>query len=72
MEVYTQEAQIILAIEAICISKNLSRRKTAKIYNILYTILYTILSNRIAGRTSICDSRPAVQKLIELEEKIII
>ena len=39
MEVYTQEARIILAIEAIRISKKLSRRSAAKIYNIPYATL---------------------------------
>ena len=34
MSVITQEAKIILAIKAIRISKKLSRRKAAKLYNI--------------------------------------
>ena len=34
MEIQTQEARIILAIEAIWTSKKLSRRSTAKIYKV--------------------------------------
>jgi predicted HTH domain antitoxin len=45
MEVYTQEARIILAIEAICTSKKLSLRKAAKIYN----VPRPTLTNRING-----------------------
>jgi hypothetical protein len=45
MEIQTQEVRIILAIEAIRISKKLSRRSIMK----LYKVPYTTLSNRIAG-----------------------
>jgi transcriptional regulator with XRE-family HTH domain len=68
MEVYTKEAQIILAIEAICTSKKLSLCKAAEIYN----IPRSTLTNRINGKTSIRDRRPAVQKLTKLEEEVII
>jgi hypothetical protein len=68
MEVYTQEARIILAMEAIRTSKKLSRRKAAKIYN----IPRSILTDRINGHTSIRDRRPAVQNLTELEEEVIV
>ena len=68
MEVSTQETRIILAIKAICISKKLSLCKAIEIYN----IPCSTLTNRINIQTSIHDRRPAVQKLIELEEKIII
>jgi hypothetical protein len=68
MEVYTQEARIILAIEAIRTSKKLSLRKAIEIYN----IPCSILTNRINSQTSIRDRRPAVQKLIELEEEVIV
>jgi transcriptional regulator with XRE-family HTH domain len=68
MELYTQEARIILAIEAIRTSKKLSRRKAAEIYN----IPYTTLSERMAGRTSRSETRPNRHKLTELEEEVII
>ena len=45
MEVYTQEARILLAIAAIQSSKKISRRSTTKIYQ----VPYTTLSKRIAG-----------------------
>ena len=48
MEIQTQEARIVLAIEAIRTSKQLSRRSATKIYK----VLYATLSDRIAGRTS--------------------
>jgi hypothetical protein len=39
MEIQTQEARIILAIEAIRSSKKLSKRCAAKIYKVLYATL---------------------------------
>ena len=45
MQIQTQEARIILAIEAIQSSKKLSRRAAAKLYNIPETTLYA----RITG-----------------------
>ena len=53
MLVQTQEARIILAIEAIRISKKLSRRKAIIIYEVPESILYL----RINGYTSIRDRR---------------
>jgi len=69
MQIQTQEARIILAIEAIRMSnRKLSRRAAAKIYN----IPYSTLSTRINGVTSIRDRRPANKKLTELEEEVIV
>jgi len=68
MPVQTKEARIILAIEAIRTSKNLSRRAAAKIYN----VPETTLRDRMNGHTSIANRRPAVQKLTELEENVIV
>jgi hypothetical protein len=68
MEIQTQEARIILAIEAIRTSKKLSKRSAAKFYK----ILYTSLSNRMAGRTYRPNSIANRQKLSELEEGVII
>jgi helix-turn-helix, Psq domain len=68
MQIQTNEARIILAIEAIRISKKLSRRKATKIYN----IPETTLRDRMNGRTTLSERRPAVQKLTEMEEEIIV
>jgi helix-turn-helix, Psq domain len=68
MKVYTQEAQIILAIDAICTAKKLSIRKAAKIYNIPYLTLFY----RMASQTSVYNYRPVVTKLSELEEEVIV
>jgi helix-turn-helix, Psq domain len=49
MQVQTQEARIILAIEAIRTSRRkLSRRNAAKIYN----VPHSTLSDRMTGRSS--------------------
>jgi helix-turn-helix, Psq domain len=68
MQIQTNEARIILAIEAIQTSKKLSCRKAAKIYN----IPETTLRDRMNGRTTLSERRPAVQKLTEMEEEIIV
>ena len=68
MEFQTQEARIILAIEAIRISKKLSRRKATKVYN----IPYTILSDRIASRIPRRELKANCYKLTEVEEEVII
>jgi hypothetical protein len=69
MQVQTQEARIILAIEAIRTCKRkLSRRKAAEIY----TVPESSLRLRMNGATSINERRPAVQKLTKLEEETII
>ena len=69
MQIQTQEARIILAIEAIRMSKRpLSRRKAAKIYQ----VPYTILTNRMNGVTSRSDIQPNCLKLTKLEEETIV
>jgi len=68
MLVQTQEARIILAIEAIRTSKKLSRRKAAKIYE----VPKSTLRNRMNGRTTLPERRLAAQNLTELEEQIIV
>jgi hypothetical protein len=67
MSVQTQEARIILAMEAIRTTKKITIRKAAKIYN----VPCTTLASRISGRTEIRERRPAVQKLTKLEEEVI-
>ena len=47
MSVYIQKAKIILAIEAICITKKLSRLFTAEIYNISYSIFTNKINSYI-------------------------
>src|SRR5450432_815971 len=68
MQIQTNEARIILAIEAIRTSKKLSCRKATKIYNIPETTLH----DRMNGRTTLSEQRLAVQKLTEMEEEIIV
>ncbi len=68
MSVQTQEARIILAIEAIRTSKKLSRRKAAKIYE----VPESTLRDRMNGRTTVPERRPAAQNLTELEEGVIV
>lgn len=68
MEIQTQEARIVLAIEAIRSSKKLSRRSAAKIYK----VPYATLSNRMAGQTPRAETKANCHKLTELEEEVII
>jgi hypothetical protein len=68
MPIQTQEARIILVIEAIRSSKKINRSNTTKIYN----ILYSILTNRINSRTPIYKHRLRASKLTELKEEVII
>ena len=68
MSVIIQEAKIILAIEAIRKSKNLSRRKAAK----LYEVPHSTLCDRMNGRTTVHERRPAMTKLTILEEEVVI
>jgi len=65
MSIQTQKARIILAIEAIRITKKLSCRKAAKIYN----IPWSILNGRMNSRTDIRERRLFATKLIQLEEE---
>jgi len=68
MLVQTQEAWIILVIEAIRTSKKLSRRKATKIYE----VPKSTLRDRINGRTTLLERRLVAQNLTKLEEQIII
>ena len=64
----TQEARIILAIEAIRTSKKLNCYATTKLYNVPYSILCA----RMNGRSTLCERRPTIQLLTELEEGVIV
>src|SRR6201999_3039544 len=68
MQVQTNEARIILAIEAIRSCRKLSIRAAAKLYN----VPKTTLSYRMAGRTSRSETKADCHKLTELEEEVII
>ncbi len=68
MLIQTQEARIILAIEAIRTSKKLSRRSAAKIYD----VPESTLRDRMTSRTTLYERRPATHKLTELEEEVIV
>ena len=68
MEIQTQEARIILAIEAIQSSKKLSHWSAVKICNVPETTLW----RRMAGLTACPKTRPNRQKLSELEETVLL
>jgi len=68
MSVIIQKAKIILAIEVIRISKRLSCRKVAK----LYQIPFFIFNGRMNGRITLFEQRPASVKLSNFEEEVII
>jgi DNA-binding transcriptional regulator YiaG len=68
MSVIIIELKIILAIEAIRTSKNLSRQKAAKIYE----VPSTTLSDRINGHLPLTERRPVSLKLLKIEEEVII
>jgi predicted XRE-type DNA-binding protein len=68
MEIQTQEARIVLAIEAIRTTKKLSQRSAAK----LYKVPLSTLSDRMAGRTPRPETKANRQKLSKLEEEVII
>jgi hypothetical protein len=65
--IQTQEARIILAIEAIRTTKKLSRRRAADIYN----VPWSTLNGRMNGRTNIHERRPPATKLTKLEEEVL-
>jgi DNA-binding transcriptional regulator YiaG len=62
MEIQTQKARIILAIEAIRTSKKLSRRSAAKFYK----VSESTLRDRMTGRATLRERRPANHKLTKL------
>jgi hypothetical protein len=68
MLIQTQEARIILAIEAIRTTKRLNSTTAAKLYN----VLCSTLRDRMNGRTTLSERRPPTQKLTELEELVLL
>ena len=68
MQIQTQEARIIMAIEAIRTFKKISRRKAA----IIYDVPESTLRDRMGGRSSRSDTRANGLNLTELEEGVII
>jgi hypothetical protein len=67
MSIQTQEARIILAIEAIRTSKKLGRRTAAKINS----VPYSTLTGRMNGRTNLLERRPSATNLTALEEDVL-
>ena len=68
MEIQTQEARIVLAIEAIQTSKNLGIKTAAR----LYKVPKSTLTDRINGRTPRAESRPTSTNLTPIEEEVMI
>ena len=68
MSVQTQEARVILAIEAIRTTKKLSRRHAAKIYN----VPETTLRDRMNGVTPKAVSYHGRSNLTKIEEEVIV
>jgi hypothetical protein len=68
IEIQTQETRIILAIEAIRLSKKLSKRRATKIYK----MLYATFSYKITSRTYYSESKANYYKLTDLEEDTIV
>ena len=68
MKIQTQEARVILAIEAIRSSKKISCRAAARLYN----VPETTVRYRMNGRTTIADRRPKVQNLTAIEEEVVV
>ena len=64
----SNEARLLLALQALQDDKNLSLRKAAKIYDINHTTLF----HRRAGRPARRDILANLRKLTDLEEKTII
>ncbi|APA14877.1 hypothetical protein sscle_13g096470 [Sclerotinia sclerotiorum 1980 UF-70] len=68
METQSKEARIILAIEAIRKSKNLTITKAAKVYS----VPRSTLRNRINNRNNQMEIRANGYKITELEEKVLL
>ena len=68
MIVRSNEARLLLALQALQDDKNLSLRKAAEIYDVDYTTLF----HRRAGRLARRDIPANLRKLTDLEEKTII
>ena len=64
----SKESRIILAIQAMQQDKNLSRRRTAKIYD----VPETTLRDRMKGKTPKPESRPAAHRLTVIEEEVVV
>ena len=68
MLVQSQEAWVILAIEAIQSTEKLSHRAAAKLYN----IPESILCDRMNRQTILMECRPANTLLTEIEKDVIV
>ncbi|APA15761.1 hypothetical protein SS1G_09399 [Sclerotinia sclerotiorum 1980 UF-70] len=68
METQSKEARIILAIEAIRKSKNLTITKAAKVYS----VPRSTLRDRINDRNNQMETRANGHKITELEKKVLL
>ena len=68
MQIQTQEARIVMAMEAAQMSNKMSVRRAAKLYNVPESTLRA----RISGRPSRSDTRTNCHKLTKLEEEVIV
>jgi hypothetical protein len=68
MQIQTNEARIILAMEAVRSSSKMSIRRAAK----LYSVPHSTLAHRIAGRTPRTETKANCHNLTELEEEVIV
>jgi hypothetical protein len=64
----SKEARVILAIEAIQASKNLSLRAAAKLYDVPETTIWV----RMNGRPAAQEYWPVAQNLMEIEEEVVV
>ena len=64
----SKETRVILAIEAIQTSKNLSRRAAAKLYDIPESTIHDRMNSRPAAQ----EYRPVAQNLTEIEKEVVV
>ena len=68
MQIQTDEARIILAMEAVRSSSKMSIRRAAT----LYEVPRSSLAHRLAGRTPRNETKANCHKLTEVEEEVIV
>ena len=68
MQIVTQEARIIIAMEALQTTKKMSRRRATKLYDVPTSILH----NRINGAPPRSEYRHKSYNLDELEESVLV
>jgi hypothetical protein len=68
MQIQTNEARIILVIKVVRLSRKISIRVAAKLYNIPKSTLF----NKMAGRTPRSEIKANYYKLTEIKEEVIV